>query len=121
VVLESFPNLHPVVFLQSIGLELIISSRTLRTASVVRLSFDLVASFIFFDFDRSTPYCRFGWDSSNEGFPAMPIRMGSSDSSDEGFPAMLIRMAFLRCRLSRNADSDGIFPMAFLTESSVNF
>ncbi len=28
MVLESFPNLHPVDFLQSIGLELIISSRT---------------------------------------------------------------------------------------------
>jgi hypothetical protein len=49
--------------------------------------FDLVASLISFDFNstadsdgiplmKAFPQCQFGWDSSYEGFPAMPIRMG---------------------------------------------
>ncbi len=122
MVLDSVTNLHPVVFLQSIGLELIISSQTasyfdstlsLHSFSLTSTVLPIRMGFLRWRHSRNAysdgippmkafPQCQFGWDYSDEGFPAMPIRMG-----------------FLQWRLTGNANSDGIPQMAFLTESSV--
>ncbi len=96
MVLESFPNLHPVVFLQSTHY---------FCPNSVRLSFDLVASLIFFDFNstadsdgippmKAFQQCRFGWDSSDEGFPAMPALQrhgGSGGCTGAAGPAPDVR------------------------------
>jgi hypothetical protein len=87
IVLESFPNLHPAVFLQSIGPELFVSSRTASDFFIQPCCF-----INFFDFDRT---------ADSDGIPSMKA---SSDAGSDGIPPM---KAFPQCRFGWHS-SDGI-------------